>query len=152
MAAHHGSRPRRRYPPINDISTDTADPPVFWDMPKPSVYPGGQTAALQRDAYPDLRPLTLALAPERAFDLASAIARDSGWQIVAEKPDEGRIEAVATTLFYGFKDEVAIPVEPAEGGAAMADSKVLEWSRVSGAGIAAQPRASRTARANSCSR
>jgi uncharacterized protein (DUF1499 family) len=107
----------RTYPPINDISTDIADPPVFWDMPTPSEYPGGRTAELQRAAYPDLGPLSLALTPERAFTLAQEIARDNGWEIVAEVPDEGRIEAVATTLVYGFEDEIAIRIVPAEGGA-----------------------------------
>lgn len=115
--AAHWEYAAQTYPPINDISTSTEDPPVFWDMPNPSDYPGGQTAALQREAYPDLRSLPLAVAPERAFALALAIARDSGWEIVAEVPDEGRIEAVATTLLYGFKDEVAIRIVPAEGGA-----------------------------------
>jgi uncharacterized protein (DUF1499 family) len=107
----------RRYPPINDISTDTADPPVFWDMPNPSEYPGGRTAELQRAAYPDLNTLSLSIPPERAFTLAQEIARDNGWEIVAEEPDDGRIEAVATTLVYGFKDEIAIRIVPAEGGA-----------------------------------
>jgi uncharacterized protein (DUF1499 family) len=107
----------RTYPPINDISTDTADPPVFWDMPNPSEYPGGETAALQRGAYPGLGPLSLALTPERAFGIALAIARDSGWQIVAEEPGEGRIEAVATSLLYGFKDEIVIRIAAAEDGA-----------------------------------
>jgi uncharacterized protein (DUF1499 family) len=107
----------RSYPPINDITTDTEDPPIFWDMPNPTEYPGGETAALQGAAYPDLQPLALEVAPERAFALALALARDSGWEIVTEAPDEGRIEAVSTTLFYGFKDEVVIRIEPAGSGA-----------------------------------
>ena len=28
----------RTTPPINDISTDTADAPMFWDMPNPTDY------------------------------------------------------------------------------------------------------------------
>jgi len=46
----------RSYPPINDITTNTEDPPVFWDMPSPGDYRDGGAAALQRAAYPDLRP------------------------------------------------------------------------------------------------
>jgi hypothetical protein len=107
----------RHYPPINDISTDTEDPPIFWDMPNPSEYPGGRTAELQRAAYPDVTSLTLPLSPERAFALALELARDSGWQIVAEAPEEGRIEAVATSLLYGFKDEVVVRIEAGAEGA-----------------------------------
>jgi hypothetical protein len=106
----------RHYPPINDISTDTADPPIFWDMPNPSEYPGGKTAELQRTAYPDLDSLSLSVPPGRAFALALGIARENGWEIVAEAPDEGRIEAIATSLLYGFKDEIVIRIEPTDGG------------------------------------
>ena len=51
------------YPPINDITTDMEDPPLFWDMPNPIDYPGGATAELQQTAYPDLAPLTLTTSP-----------------------------------------------------------------------------------------
>lgn len=106
----------RTYPPINDISTDTDDPPFFWDMPNPMDYPGAETAALQRAAYPDLAPLELAVAPDRAYALALALAHDKGWEIVADEPEEGRIEAVHSSLLYGFRDEIIIRVAPANGG------------------------------------
>lgn len=48
----------RTKPPINDISTDTEDPPVFWFTATPSDYPA-QNAGPQRAAYPDVRPLDL---------------------------------------------------------------------------------------------
>lgn len=51
----------RAYPPINDITTDTVDPPTFWDVPHPVIYPGEQVAALQRQGYPDLKPLELGM-------------------------------------------------------------------------------------------
>ena len=70
-------------PPINDISTDTADAPVFWDMPNPTDYPGAKTAALQHAAYPDLAPLKLGLTPEQAFAQALLVAQAKGWTIVA---------------------------------------------------------------------
>ena len=107
----------RTYPPINDISTDTEDPPVFWDMPNPTEYPGAETAALQRAAYPDLAPLILSVAPERAYALAKALTRDKGWEIVADKPEEGRIEAVDRSFLYGFKDEIIIRIAASDGGA-----------------------------------
>ena len=107
----------RTYPPINDISTDTEDPPVFWDMPNPSEYPGAETAALQRAAYPDLAPLILNVAPERAYALAMALTRDKGWEIVADEPKDGRIEAVDRSFLYGFKDEIIIRIAASDGGA-----------------------------------
>lgn len=107
----------RTYPSINDISTDIEDPPVFWDMPNPTVYPGGETTALQRAAYPDLVPLNLSVAPDRAYALAKALTKDKGWEIIADEPKEGRIEAVERSLLYGFKDEIVIRIATSEGGA-----------------------------------
>ena len=46
----------RTTPPINDISTDTEDPPVFWFTTTPSDYPA-QNAAPQRAACTDCRKL-----------------------------------------------------------------------------------------------
>jgi len=115
------------YPPINDITTDTQDPPVFWDMPNPIDYPGGETAALQQTAYPDLAPLTLATSPEKTHAHALDIAKGRGWEIVADMPDEGRIEAVASSLIFGFKDEIVIRVQE-DGDGSLVD--VRSRSRV----------------------
>ena len=110
----------RAYPPINDISTDTQDAPVFWDMPIATDYPGGAVAEQQRAAYPDLAPLKLALAPAQAYEHALAVVKEQGWEIVATVPEEGRIEAMARSRLYGFVDEVAIRVT-AEGSGARVD-------------------------------
>ncbi len=39
-----------------------------------------------------------------------------GWEIVAADSTAGRIEATATTAWFGFKDDVVIRVRPANGG------------------------------------
>ena len=38
------------------------------------------------------------------------MTRALGWEIVASVPAEGRIEAIDTTLLFGFKDDVVIRV------------------------------------------
>jgi len=106
----------RTYPAINDISTDTTDAPVFWDMPVPTDYPGAKVAALQREAYPDLAPLKLAAPANQAFEHALALVKDKGWDVVSSVPEEGRIEATAKSLLYGFTDEVAVRVTPSATG------------------------------------
>ena len=40
-----------------------------------------------------------------------------GLEIVAEHPQQGLIEATATTFWYGFKDDVAVRVRPHAQGA-----------------------------------
>jgi uncharacterized protein (DUF1499 family) len=110
-------------PFIHDISTDLEHPPEFVDVvplradaPNPVAHPGAETAAQQREGYPDIRPLELALAPEQAFDRALATARAQGWEVVAAEPEEGRIEATATTFWFGFKDDVVVRITPAGNG------------------------------------
>ena len=99
-------------PYINDITTDTERPPQF-SPPKPYE---SHFAELQRIGYPDLRPLELALSPKQAFGRAAQAARAEGWEITALDEGAGRIEAVATTRWFGFKDDVVIRVEPAGAG------------------------------------
>jgi len=110
-------------PPIHDISTDTSDPPKFVAVlplragaANPATYGGPEIAAQQKKAYPQIAPLDVAMPPPRAFERALAVARDMGWTIVSSESSEGRIEATATTPFFGFRDDVVVRVSPAAKG------------------------------------
>lgn len=111
-------------PPIHDITTDVAQPPVFQailplrrNAPNPATYGGPAIAREQRQAYPDIKPLQLHVSPQRAFAAALEVAKSMGWQIVAAAPQAQRIEATATTFWFGFKDDVVIRIRAAEPGA-----------------------------------
>lgn len=113
----------RSVPPIHDISTDLEDPPVFVailplraDAPNPAAYAGPDTAAQQRQAYPDLQTRHLALPAAEAFTAAERAARDLGWTIVAAVPDEGRLEASDTTFWFRFTDDIVVRVRPEGSG------------------------------------
>ena len=130
--------------PIHDITTDTEHPPQFVavvplraDSPNPVAYGGPDVAAQQKKAYPQIVPLQLALAPERAYERALAIARDAGWTIVSADAAARRIEATATTPFFGFKDDVVIVVAPAGNGSRV-DMRSL--SRIGGSDLGANAR------------
>jgi len=119
----NGVRTARSLPFIHDITTDTRDPPEFVavlplraDAPNPPEYPGEEVAGQQREGYPDIETLSLDVPPPEAFDRALNTAEDMGWDIVAAVPAEGRIEATATTFWFGFKDDVVIRIEAANGG------------------------------------
>jgi uncharacterized protein (DUF1499 family) len=45
-----------------------------------------------------------------------AAAEGMGWEVVGRDADTGRIEAVDTTRWFGFKDDIAIRVTPAGAG------------------------------------
>jgi uncharacterized protein (DUF1499 family) len=110
-------------PVITDVTTDTASPPPFVAIlplrsgaPVPASHPGAAVAQAQRAAYPDVVPLVLAVPPNDAFVKAANVARAAGWEIVAADPAAGRIEAVATTPWFGFKDDIVVRITPAPGG------------------------------------
>jgi uncharacterized protein (DUF1499 family) len=114
----------RGTPPIHDITTDPADPPSFVAIlplreaaANPPEYAGPGAADQQRAAYPDVKPLVLELDAGRAFDRALTAVRDLGWDVVANDKPSGRIEAVDTTFWFGFKDDVVVRVREDAGRA-----------------------------------
>src|ERR1041385_3133192 len=104
----------RAVPPINDISTDTENPPRY--MTATRAYPGAEFARRQHAAYPDIVPRTLPLAPREAYEHALATAEAMGWEVVGRDAAAGTIEAVDTTKWFGFKDDIAIRVSAADTG------------------------------------
>ena len=107
----------RDVPRIHDISTDTVDAPEFVaivplraDAPNPPGYAGGQVAEQQRAAYPDIEPIRIPAAHDAVFAAALSVVGAMDWALAAQAPGEGRIEATATTGYFGFRDDVVIRV------------------------------------------
>ncbi|MGE0423194.1 MAG: DUF1499 domain-containing protein [Reyranellaceae bacterium] len=110
-------------PPINDVSTDTQDPPrlvavlpLRGDATTAADYPGDRVARLQQAGYPDIGPILLTVSPAEALARAEREARALGWNVVAVEPKDGRIEAIAVTPWFGFRDDIVIRVKAALGG------------------------------------
>jgi len=104
----------RAVPPINDITTDTENPPRY--MTQSRAYPGADFARQQRAAYPDIAPLLMPAPPREAFAKARAAAEAMGWEVVGADEAAGTLEAVDTTKWFGFKDDIAVRVAPSSGG------------------------------------
>ena len=110
----------RTVPAIHDISTDTKDPPRFVALaslratvPNGADYGGPELAARQREGYPDVTALTLAVRPEQALSDCLRVAKALGWEIVVASHSSLSIEATDTTPFFGFKDDIIIRITPA---------------------------------------
>jgi uncharacterized protein (DUF1499 family) len=116
-------------PAINDITTDPADPPRLEALARvrprqgsnPVSYPGAMVAAKQREAYPDIEPLSLAAAPLVVYETTYDLIAKRRWRVIeARRPLPGRrdghIEAVARTPIMGFRDDVVIRIRPEEDG------------------------------------
>lgn len=121
-------------PYIHDITTDTQNPPAFVAVKSlrkegdhPVEYDGPEVAAQQQKAYPDLAPLVVAADGDKVFKAAEAALRTMKLEIVDASSAEGRIEAVHTSLLYGFRDDVVVRIV-AEGAGSKVD--VRSKSRV----------------------
>ncbi len=114
-------------PAIHDVTTDTENPPQFVAVlamregaANPAEYEGddpepGDTGRTVREAqlahYTDLAPLFLDTEYSFAFTAAIAAVEELGWELVEANSDEGRIEAIESTFWYGFKDDVVIRIQ-----------------------------------------
>lgn len=132
----------RTLPPIHDISTNTAQPIAFsqavLDARGPSANPikppreatvpfnrarlsnwsGRTLAEIQVDAYPKVQTLLIeGQTAEAIHARAVNLAKSQGLKITNSDPTALRIEAVAETFWFGFKDDVAIVVTPVANGA-----------------------------------
>ena len=109
-------------PEIHDITTDTLNPPVFDDIVALRKgasndliyeYQGSaeKLAELQRAAYPDLMPLTSSLSVKQAMERSVGILKEQGLEVINVDHVKGLIEATATSLWYGFKDDVVVRIQ-----------------------------------------
>jgi uncharacterized protein (DUF1499 family) len=134
--------PNMSNPPIHDITTDTVNAPEFVALrtardaaPNETDYEGGDVAAQQLAAFPNLMTFVSTQPGRNVFDASEQIARDMGWEIAAAVPAEGRIEATATTRIFGYKDDVVIRIRPTMDGTTVVD--VRSASRVGGGDLGA---------------
>lgn len=109
----------QQLPELNDISTDIASPPALVvtlqlrrGAPNPAAYPGASAGVLQRAAYPDIVPVVLAVPPAEAFKRVDKVATEMDWEVVARAPAEGRLEAVDTSKWFGFQDDIVVRIRP----------------------------------------
>ncbi|MEM0954149.1 MAG: DUF1499 domain-containing protein [Pseudomonadota bacterium] len=116
-----------QYPPIHDITTDTANPPTF----DSGVYARGEDANtlavkpdvidIQKQYYPELATLRSTLDTASAFTRAGQVAEGLGWEIYNNDPINGRIEAASTSFWFGFTDDIVIRISRAPDGDTLID-------------------------------
>ncbi len=96
--------------PISDITTSPENPPSFWSAPNSRIYGGFETETYQNEFYPDIKPLVLPLAANKAFDLVIEVMHEKGWKLWDPDRNEMQIEATASTFWFGFKDDVIVRI------------------------------------------
>ena len=115
-----------KLPAINDISTDTANPPRFVALaaqrpPNLVTYPGGRTTRLQQASYGDIAPLQVDLPPRNAFEAVLGVINKHKWPVAAALPPaanrrEAVIETTTRSFVMGFHEDVVIRIAPSGNG------------------------------------
>jgi fatty-acyl-CoA synthase len=140
----------KKAPPIHDVATDWSQPMMFSEavmkdrgpeanpvMPDPVASAGpmaGQKIAdVNAKTCPGAKPVMLAKAPADAYATARAALVKDGLKIVTDDAANGRLEAVATSFWYGFKDDVLVRVKP-EGAGSRIDMRSVSRVGVSDLG------------------
>ena len=106
----------RSNPMINDISTDFHDLLEFkvyksHDLPKDEDYFIQKYGGFKLPNY-DIAPLLLSNgSKELVFNKSLLILKNMGLEITYENLEEGSIEAVEKSFWYGFKDDIIIRIE-----------------------------------------
>lgn len=152
-----GMRDRAGENPIHDVSTDAVDPPTFsqalvemraenelnpirdYSTVLRDSGPWGEGAfpdvadethtSLVPQLYPDLEPLVVGASAGDALVAVQAAMMEAGYKDVVSTPEEGRVEGVSETFWYGFKDDVVARIRPAENGT------VIDFRSVSRVGL-----------------
>jgi fatty-acyl-CoA synthase len=129
----------RKAPPIHDVSTNWTEPLMFSDavmkrrgaesnpveanpMAQAPGLAGKRIAEVNEQTCPQARPVLLKMSADDAYARAKAALTDNGLEIVTDDPATGRLEAVATSFWYGFKDDLVARVAP-EGSGARVDMR-----------------------------
>ena len=102
-------------PWINDVTTDTHDPPP---LDRETTPTGDETLA----------PLTLDLPMSQAIEVTRRTATALGWKVSAHPSSSDLVAATVTTPWFGFTDDVVVRVRALGSGRARVD--VRSASRV----------------------
>ena len=115
-------------PPIHDATTDPEDPPLFVALAKRSpgesafepsrkIHYRGEyntVSYMLHTYYTELtKPLALIMPPGKMFWRCFNAAKRMGWHIVDYNEKEGRIEATATSFWFGQVSDIVIRVRAA---------------------------------------
>jgi len=119
----------KRYPVINDVTTDLRNPPQFLLLAgkrprgaNPMAYPGPEFAEQQQEAYGDLGSISVDRPASETIELARQAMKKLRMTIAGVVPVDakgsgwGQVEAVDRTLVLGYYDDVVVRVTRVRGG------------------------------------
>jgi uncharacterized protein (DUF1499 family) len=116
-------------PPLTDVSTDIVDPPAF-SRSRAALEARGrippdvpvELRRMQREAYPQIAPLTLDIPPDQVYELVRRAAVNRKWEVIeSARPGGrvglGRLDAVDRTFLLRLADDITVRIRPRADGA-----------------------------------
>lgn len=109
----------RSVPFLHDVTTDMEYPPALIKAKTlrgkehhPVEYKAKEFAQLQKEGYPDIKPVRLSITPMETFFKVQKAVQVMDWDVVAVNGQTlpFTIEAVASSALFDFKDDIAIRV------------------------------------------
>ncbi|MCA1653488.1 MAG: DUF1499 domain-containing protein [Sphingomonadales bacterium] len=146
----------RSVPRIHDIATNLDDYPRFYrltvradnlenvpDMGRrdlAALPPRERWKAVHRDYYGDIAPIRVPWSVEETATRVRRLADERGWEIVTFDPANGILEAVDTSFFFRFKDNIVVRARPVSGGGggSIVDMRSISRVGVSDVGVNAR--------------
>lgn len=145
----------RSVPPIHDISTNLEDWPRFYrltvrddnlasvpDMGRDDLRalpPRDRWKAIHRESYGDIATIRVPWSVEETVARARALAEERGWEIVTADPQRGIVEAVDTSFFFRFKDNIVVRARPVtDSNESIVDMRSISRVGVSDIGVNAR--------------
>ncbi len=135
-------------PRLHDVTTDWQQPPrlraAVDDRPAWAGNPeyARDGVVRQATAYPQIVPFFADYDAGLVYETALALVAGRGWRVLATRVPSanapGRIEAVASTLVFGFEDDVIIRITPRGIEATRVDMRSA--SRIGGHDLGANAR------------
>jgi uncharacterized protein (DUF1499 family) len=119
----------RKMPTVADATTNIEDPPSFVALvperarsaQNPLAYRREEAAPPQAQYFPDLQTMETRMTPAEVITLAREAVEEMGLEVVAAEPGDGRLEATATTFWFGFRDDVVLRARALPEGGTLID-------------------------------
>lgn len=132
-----------KYPPINDITTDFADPPEYVhaveltaNQGRDMKYNRDKYMAAQQKGYPPLAPGSVTGDPAAVFDRVKTLAATiPDWQITYIDPKTRTLEGVCTTQLFHFQDDFVIQVRSGPPGTSLVEMRSKSRDGVGDLGV-----------------
>jgi uncharacterized protein (DUF1499 family) len=141
----------RSVPGIHDIATNLEDYPRFYrltvrddnlanipDMGRrdlAALEPRERWKAIHRESYGDIAPIRVPWSVAETTERARRLAEARGWEVVTFAPRSGILEAVDTSRFFRFKDNVVVRVRAVGEDGSIVDMRSISRVGVSDVGV-----------------